>query len=99
MTVDLAKLSQCLRQLEAEPDGDITQRGINPYLLEHVILPYLSGEDVDMGTLDYSAFSPDDILDADKEIGTVSNGANRVSYVMQFFKKAPPTARQTKAFC
>lgn len=98
-TVDMARLTKSLRQIKEEPDGDITQRDINPYLLERVILPFLCGVNVSLDSLDFSAFTTDDIIDASREIDEVENGASRVGGVAQFFMKAPPTAQKTKAFC
>lgn len=98
MTVDFMRLKQCLAQAKAEPGSDITQRDINPYLMKNAILPFLNGEIVRIGSLDFTAFSSGDILEANREADSLSHNANQVSQVAGFFEKSPASARKTKSF-
>jgi hypothetical protein len=92
-------LVQTLRQADADRSGNLDQRDINPYLMEHVIFPYLCGDTVRLSTLDYSMFTTDDIVIAHREINAVAHHANNTNKFAKGFRKVTPTTGKLKVFC
>lgn len=99
-TIDVQKLVSAITQVKADTNNTIIERGINPYLLANVILPFLSDKEVDLRNLDYSAFDMDDIYDANSEIEGLSESTRKTFSVAEAVKKAAPVvACKSKAFC
>jgi hypothetical protein len=98
-TLDLSRLVQTLRQVEPDGNGDLNQRNIDPYLIEHVIIPFLCCIDVRLDELDYSMFTTDDITVAIREIDNVSYYAQNAGAFMKGFRSIAPTTSRLKAFC
>jgi hypothetical protein len=99
MTIDLAKLAGALSKAEPEMNSSITERDINPYLLEHVILPYLSGRNVMINDLDFLRFTTVDIDTAKDEIHDAAQTARQSLSLAQMFRQIHPSTGKTKSFC
>ena len=59
MKLDLKLLSMRFSQTKDEPPAPTD--GVNPYLLEKILLPCMNGESILLRDIDYSAFDVEDI--------------------------------------
>ena len=96
MELNPAALLRCLRE---EPAAEQAPQELSPYLLEHVLAPYLRGEEVVIGDIDYSAFSSQEMcgfLDYVQQLGDKNEKTERL---WKALGQRKPLVIRTPSFC
>lgn len=89
----------CLLLKGAEEEKNVDQSEISPYLLEHLLYPFLLGKDVRLNDLDYNAFSLSDLDDLFHHVSDMETACNKIQNKTQRLFKSDPAVRPTRAFC
>lgn len=97
MKLDLTLLSMRFSQTEDEPP--VSTDGINPYLLEKILLPCMNGESVLLRNIDYEAFEVEDIDSLEDYYDELSRAGSQLGQVTEAVRKYPPEARKIRLFC
>lgn len=97
MKLDLTLLSMRFSQTEDEPP--VSTDGINPYLLEKILLPCMNGESVLLRNIDYEAFEVEDIDSLEDYYDELSRAGSQLGQVTEAVRKCPPEARKVRLFC
>lgn len=97
MKLDLTLLSMRFSQAKDEPP--VPTDGVNPYLLEKILLPCMNGESVLLWDIDYEAFEVEDVDELEKYYDKLSRAGNQLGQLMETVRKCPPEARKIRLFC
>jgi len=74
-------------------------KNINPYLFKNVVLPYLEGHTIEARTLDFSAFSAEDVHQAQKETKELADFTACTLSTAHCFRALEPVTQKKKTFC
>ena len=96
MKLDLRKFCLLLSQAgeQTEPDVDV-----NPYLLDHVLMPTLNGDIVRIGDIDFSRFDEEDIESLAEYYDCLCRTQRNAARLREKVGEIPPTACKARAFC
>lgn len=97
MKLDLKLLSA--RFFQAEDGPPVPTEGVNPYLLEHVLHPYMREEPVRYGEIDYDAFEDDELRCFSNYCEELYSAAYKLNQFSKTVASACPEARRQRAFC
>lgn len=97
MKLDLELLSMRFSQAKDEPP--VPTDGINPYLLEKILLPCMNDESVLLRDIDYDAFEIEDIDDLESYYDSLSRAGCQLGQLTETVRKCPPEARKARLFC
>lgn len=98
-TIDTKKLSAALSR--AEPSDRISDKEeqIHPYLLKHVIKPFLCGKSVMLADIDFSEFEPHDVGITSEAVGELSEIAHKSICMIATVRSIKPAAVKSKSYC
>ena len=97
MKLDLKLLSMRFSQMKDEPP--VPTIGVNPYLLEKVLLPCMNGGNVYLRDIDYQAFDAEDIDLLERYYDDLSRAGGRLQQLMETVGNLPPEAHKARLFC
>lgn len=97
MKLDLKLLSMHFSQMKDEPP--VPTEGVNPYLLEKILLPCMNNGTVYLRDIDYEAFTADDIEGLQSYYYALSRAGGQLRQFMETVQMLPPEAHKTRAFC
>lgn len=97
MIADLTRFCVLLR--DAKEDEYVDTDGLSPYLMKHLFHPFMAGEDIRLDSLDYDAFSLDDLYRLNDYLGDLETQYDALRSKTENLRKSPPAARQLRAFC
>jgi len=89
----------CLLLNEAEEERGTDDSEVSPYLLKHLLYPYLAGEDILLNDLNYDAFTLSDMDILFEYISEMETACNKVHRKADILWKSTPAARPSRAFC
>ena len=96
MEIDPAALA---RSLYEEPAMEQASPEISPYLPEHVLAPYLRGEEIEIKGIDYGAFTPQEMSAFLQYVNELARENEMVHGLWKFFRTLKPLALRKPAFC
>ncbi len=97
MKLDLKLLSMRFSQMKNEPP--VSTGGVNPYLLEKILLPCMNGGTVYLRDIDYHAFDMEDIDLLEKYYNDLSRAGGRLQQLTDTVRNVLPEARKGRIFC
>lgn len=97
MKLDLKLLSMRFSQMKDEPP--VPTAGVNPYLLEKVLLPCMNNGKVYLRDIDYQAFDSEDIDWLEQYYDALSRASEALSQLTETVGKVPPEAHKARLFC
>lgn len=97
MKLDLTLLSMRFSQTEDEPP--VSTDGINPYLLEKILLPCMNGESVLLRNIDYEAFEVEDIDRLENYYDRLCRAGRQLERLAETVWNCPPEALKARLFC
>lgn len=97
MKLDLKLLSMRFSQAEEEPPAPTD--GVNPYLLEKILLPCMNGEEVLLQDIDYEAFEVEDIDDLENYYDRLRRAGRQLGQLTKTVWNCPPEAYKARLFC
>ncbi len=97
MKLDLKLLS--IRFFQAQEGPPVPTEGVSPYLLEHVLKPYIRNETVRYGDLDYDAFEDDELQRFSEYCGELYNAAYKLDQFSDTMSKTRPEPCKRRVFC
>lgn len=89
MKINLQRLREELRKA---PAYELPEKGAGyRYVYERLCLPFIQGREIRLGTLDFEAFSSEDVLDLDVDYyNTFSHRLNRNDSIRSGLRKTAP---------
>ena len=89
MKINLEKLR---KELQNAPAYEPPEKGAGyRYVYEKLYLPFMRGREITLGTLDFEAFSSEDVLDLDVDYyNTFSHRLNRNDSIRSGLRKTAP---------
>ena len=96
MKLDLKKFCLLLAQAGGRTEPDID---VNPYLLDHILMPTLNGDNVRIGDIDFSRFDEEDIENLAEYYDCLCRTQRDVARLGTKVGEIPPTACKARAFC
>ena len=97
MKLDLKLLALRFSQAKDEPPAPA--EGVNPYLLEKILLPYMNGESILLRDIDYSAFDVEDIEPLAEYHDELAQAGYKLEQLTKTVQNLPPAAKKSRAFC
>lgn len=97
MTLDLKLLATRFSQAKDEPP--VPTEGVNPYLLENILLPCMNNETVRLRDIDFAAFDTEDVDGLEEYYDALSRAGGRLCQFAETVQKLPPEAQKTRLFC
>lgn len=97
MKLDLKLLSMRFSQTKDEPPAPI--EGVNPYLLEKILLPRMNGESILLRDIDYSAFDVEDIEPLAEYHDELARARYKLEQLTKTVQNLPPAVKKSRAFC
>ena len=97
MKLDLKLLSMRFSQTKDEPPAPTD--GVNPYLLEKILLPCMNGESILLRDIDYSAFDVEDIEPLAEYHDELAQARYKLEQLTKTVRNLPPAAKKSRAFC
>jgi len=97
MKLDLKLLSMRFSQAKDEPP--VPTEGVNPYLLEKILIPSLNGETVCLRDIDYEAFDEEDVEPLEEYYEALSKAAGKLAQFTETVRNIPPAAPKARGFC
>lgn len=95
--LDLTLLSMRFSQAKEEPP--VPTDGVNPYLLEKILLPCMNGESVLLRDIDYEAFEIEDVGRLEEYYNDLSKVGRGLYQFTKTVWDLPPEARKARLFC
>ncbi len=89
----------CALIKEEKEDEYIDAHYVSPYLMNNLFHPYMAGEDIPLNSLNYDAFTLDDLDRLYSYLGDLSTVYDVLHSKTEMLRKSPPAARQLRAFC
>lgn len=97
MTLDLKLLSIRLSQIKDEPP--VSTDGVNPYLLEQILLPCMNNGTIYLRDIDYEAFDVEDIDFLERYYDDLSKAGGKLRQFTETMGKLPAEAQKARMFC
>ena len=97
MKLDLKLLSMRFSQMGDEPPGPTS--GVNPYLLEKILLPCMNNEKVCLRDIDYDAFDMEDVDLLERYYNDLSRAGGKLQQLTETVQNIRPEARKARMFC
>ena len=97
MKLDLKLLSMRFSQTKDEPPAPT--EGVNPYLLEKILLPCMNGESILLRDIDYSAFDVEDIEPLAEYHDELAQARYKLEQLTKTVQNLPPAAQKSRTFC
>ncbi len=97
MKLDLKLLS--MRFFQAAESRSVSKEGVNEYLLENVLKPYMREENVRYGDIDFDAFEADDLRRLSNYCDELQGAAHKLEQFAGTVAKICPEARRLRSFC
>ena len=97
MKLDLKLLSMRFSQTKDEPPAPA--EGVNPYLLEKILLPCMNGESILLRDIDYSAFDVEDIEPLAEYHDELAQAGYKLEQLAKTVQNLPPEAKKSRTFC
>ena len=97
MKLDLKLLSMRFSQTKDEPPAPT--EGVNPYLLEKILLPCMNGESILLRDIDYSAFDVEDIEPLAEYHDELAQARYKLEQLTKTVRNLPPEAKKSRTFC
>jgi len=97
MKLDLKLLSMRFSQTKDEPPAPT--EGVNPYLLEKILLPCMNGESILLRDIDYSAFDVEDIEPLAEYHDELAQAGYKLEQLAKTVQNLPPAAKKSRTFC
>ena len=97
MKLDLKLLAIRFSQAKDEPPAPA--EGVNPYLLEKILLPYMNGESILLRDIDYSAFDVEDIEPLAEYHDELAQAGYTLEKLAKPVHNLPPYAKKPRTFC
>lgn len=97
MKLDLKLLSMRFSQTKDEPPAPT--EGVNPYLLEKILLPCMNGESILLRDIDYSAFDVEDIEPLAEYHDELARARYKLEQLTKTVQNLPPAVKKSRAFC
>ena len=97
MKLDLKLLSMRFSQTKDEPPAPT--EGVNPYLLEKILLPCMNGESILLRDIDYSAFDVEDIKPLAEYHDELAQARYKLEQLTKTVRNLPPAAKKSRVFC
>ncbi len=97
MKLDLKLLSMRFSQAKDEPP--VPTEGVNPYLLEKILLPCMDGGTIRLRDIDYKAFNVEDIDPLEEYYSKLLKEGGKLKQFTETVRDTPPEARKARMFC
>lgn len=97
MKLDLKLLSMRFSQMKNEPP--VSTGGVNPYLLEKILLPCMNGDTILLRDIDYDAFDVEDIEMLAEYHDELANACYRLGQLTNTVQNLPPEPQKARMFC
>jgi len=97
MKLDLKLLAMRFSQMKDEPP--VPAKGVNPYLLEKILLPGMNGETLRLRDINYEAFDAEDIEPLEDYYSAISRAVGKLRQFTETVQNIPPTAQKARMFC
>lgn len=97
MQIDLKVFCSDIRQAEAE--NCLNKENVSPYLMQNLFIPYITGKDVRLDSLDYDAFTLSDMETLYEYLNDAGNVEQKLEPMRNGLLKCGPVARKIRAFC
>lgn len=97
MKLDLELLSMLFFQAQEGPP--VSTEGVNPYLLENVLKPFLRRETLRYGDLDYDAFEDDDLHRFSEYCRELYDAGSKLDQLSATMSKTQPEPCKQRMFC
>lgn len=97
MKLDLKLLS--MRFSQAKDELPVPTDGVNPYLLEKILLPCMNGGSVLLRDIDCDAFEVEDVDELEKYYDKLSRAGSQLGQLTETVRNCPPEARKVRLFC
>ena len=97
MVIDLNGFCAGVRLAENKKNLDVSL--LSGYLMQNLFAPYISGEEVQLDSLDYSAFSLDYLMDLHHFLGDAEEIESKLDPMRSKLVKCEPAARKHRGFC
>lgn len=97
MNLDLYALRQSLQ--DAKEEEIVSTKNVNPYLLNEVLKPLLSGKKLCYGDIDYTRFEADDLRTLADHYDRRCSAVHRLETLVGVIAEAEPSACCNRVFC
>lgn len=97
MKLDLKQLSIRFSQMEDEPP--VPTDGVNPYLLEQILLPCMNNETVCLRDINFDAFDAEDVDLLERYYDRLGKEVGKLWQLMDTLRNLPPQAQKSRQFC
>ena len=97
MRLDLKLLSMRFSQKKEEPP--VSQEGLNPYLLEKILMPALDGTDIYLRDIDFTAFNAEDVSELEDYYSQLYEAGWSLEQFVQTVAQTQPVASRIRSFC
>lgn len=97
--MELNVSSFCNALQNAEPQKSLDAGAVSPYLLEHLFVPYLQGEDIRLDSLDYDAFDLSDLDRLNEFIEDIECIQNQNELIPRNLEKCAPAVKPAGMYC
>ena len=97
MNLDLYALRQSLQ--DAKEEEIVSTKNVNPYLLNEVLKPLLSGKKLCYGDIDYTQFEADDLRTLADHYDRRCSAIHQLKALVGVIAEAEPSACRNRAFC
>lgn len=85
--------------LEAEKQKPVDDIYLSDYLRNHLLIPYMNGEDISLDELDYGAFELDDLELLDHYADELARKSRGMQHIPENLVKCPASVRAVRQFC
>ncbi len=97
MKLDLKLLSMRFSQAKNEPP--VSTEGVNPYLLEEILLPYMNGASLLLRDIHYNSFEVEDVETLAKYHDELAQAGHELSQLIKTVQNLPPESQMFRTFC
>lgn len=97
MTLDLKLLATRFSQAKDEPP--VPTEGVNPYLLENILLPCMNGDTILLRDIDYDAFDVEDIETLAEYHDELAHAGYKLGQLTNTVKNLRPEPKKARMFC
>jgi len=97
MIVDLK--SFCADISRAESQKSVDTSNLSSYLMQNLFIPYVTGKNIRLDSLDYDAFTLPDMDNLFRFIGDLEDTERKLEPMRSKLGDCHPAARKIKGFC
>lgn len=97
MKLDLKLLSMRLSQAKETPP--VPTDGVNPYLLEKILLPCMNDGKVFLRDIDYEAFEIEDVDRLENYYDRLCRAGRQLEQLAETVRNCPPESLKARLFC